>query len=40
MTTAYTAANLQVNPNFVELGAGDISGMKLTPGLYKWSGNV
>jgi len=40
MTTAYTKANLQKNPNFVNLGAGDISGMTLAPGLYKWNGNV
>jgi hypothetical protein len=36
MQTAYTDAAGRTNPNFTELGAGDISGMTLAPGLYKW----
>jgi hypothetical protein len=27
-------------PNFTELGAGNIGGMTLTPGVYKWSSAV
>ena len=38
MLVAYTAANDLVTPApVVELGAGNISGMTLAPGLYKWS---
>jgi hypothetical protein len=37
MQTAYTDAAGRTSPNYTELGAGDISGMTLTPGLYKWS---
>ncbi len=38
METAYTTANgLTVPAPVVELGAGNISGMNLAPGLYKWS---
>ena len=40
MEIAYTAANLLANPDFIEYGAGDISGATLTPGLYKWSSSV
>ncbi len=36
MQTAYTDASGRTTPDFTELGAGDISGMTLTPGLYKW----
>jgi hypothetical protein len=36
MQTAYTNAAGRTLPNFTELGAGDISGMTLVPGLYKW----
>jgi hypothetical protein len=36
MQTAYTDAAGRTNPTATELGAGDISGMTLTPGLYKW----
>jgi hypothetical protein len=37
METAYTAAaGVTVPPAITELGAGDISGMTLAPGLYKW----
>ena len=37
MQTAYTDAAGRVNPDFVNLGAGDIGGKTLTPGLYKWT---
>ncbi|KAF9035413.1 antifreeze protein [Hymenopellis radicata] len=35
--TAFTDATGRVNPNFNNLGSGTISGLVLTPGLYKWS---
>ncbi|MCY7293191.1 MAG: DUF3494 domain-containing protein [Ferruginibacter sp.] len=37
METAYTDAAGRVNPDFLNLGAGDIGGKTLTPGLYKWT---
>ena len=37
MQTAYTNAAGQSNPNFLNLGAGNIGGRTLTPGLYKWT---
>lgn len=37
MQTAYTDAAGRVNPDFINLGAGDIGGQTLTPGLYKWT---
>ncbi|MGZ3748432.1 MAG: ice-binding family protein, partial [Pseudobdellovibrionaceae bacterium] len=40
METAYTNAAGRTLPDFVNLGAGDISGLTLTPGLYKWSTGV
>ncbi len=36
METAYTNAAGRTNPNYTELGAGNITGMTLAPGLYKW----
>jgi hypothetical protein len=36
METAFTDAAGRTLPDFTELGAGDISGMTLVPGLYKW----
>ena len=36
METAYNDASGRVSPNFTELGAGEIGGLTLTPGLYKW----
>ncbi|PJE81337.1 hypothetical protein COU58_03045 [Candidatus Pacearchaeota archaeon CG10_big_fil_rev_8_21_14_0_10_32_42] len=36
MEIAYTDAAGRTNPTATELGAGDISGMTITPGLYKW----
>jgi len=40
MQTAYTDAAGRSNPDFVNLGAGDIGGKTLTPGLYKWTSAV
>jgi hypothetical protein len=40
METAYTDAAGRKIPDFTELGAGDISGMTLVPGLYKWGTGV
>ena len=37
MQTAYTDAAGRSNPDFLNLGAGDIGGATLTPGLYKWT---
>jgi len=39
MQTAYTDAAGRA-PDFTELGAGDIGGMTLSPGTYKWSTDV
>ena len=36
METAYRDAEGRVSPNFTELGAGEIGGLTLSPGLYKW----
>ena len=36
METAYTDAAGRVIPDYLNLGAGDISGATLGPGLYKW----
>ena len=38
--TAYTDAAGRTNPGFVNLGAGQIGGLTLAPGLYKWTSNV
>jgi hypothetical protein len=40
MVTAYLDAEGRTSPNFTELGAGEIGGMTLSPGLYKWSTGV
>ncbi len=40
MHTAYTNAAGRPNPNHVNLGAGNIGGRTLTPGLYKWGTSV
>lgn len=40
METAYTDAQGRTNPTSTELGAGNIGGMTLAPGLYKWSTGV
>jgi hypothetical protein len=37
MQAAYTDAAGRINPDFLNLGAGNIGGKTLTPGLYKWS---
>ncbi len=40
MEIAYTDAAGRTNPTATELGAGNIGGMTLAPGLYKWSTGV
>ena len=40
METAYTDAAGRTLPDFTELGAGNIQGMTLVPGLYKWGTSV
>jgi hypothetical protein len=40
METAYTDAAGRTSPTASELGAGNIGGMTLAPGLYKWSTGV
>jgi len=37
MQTAYTDAAGRTLPDFVDLGAGQIGGLTLVPGLYKWN---
>ena len=37
MQAAYNDAAGRVNPDFLNLGAGNIGGKTLTPGLYKWT---
>ncbi len=37
MQAAYTDAAGRTNPDFTELGAGNVNGLTLVPGLYKWS---
>ena len=40
MEAAYTDAAGRTSPTATELGAGQIGGLTITPGLYKWSGGV
>ncbi|OIP66627.1 MAG: hypothetical protein COV32_03115 [Candidatus Yonathbacteria bacterium CG10_big_fil_rev_8_21_14_0_10_43_136] len=40
METAYTDGVGRTNPTATELGAGNIAGMTLAPGLYKWGTGV
>jgi hypothetical protein len=40
METAFTDAAGRPTPDFTELGSGDISGLTLVPGLYKWGTGV
>ena len=40
MQTAYTDAAGRTLPDFTELGAGNIDGLTLAPGLYKWGTGV
>lgn len=40
MERAYTNAAGRKSPNFTELGAGEIGGLTLVPGLYKWGTGV
>jgi len=37
MQAAYTELAGRINPDFLNLGAGNIGGKTLTPGLYKWT---
>lgn len=37
---AYNYATGLTNPDFLNLGAGEIGGLTLAPGLYKWTTNV
>ncbi|MFT4664359.1 MAG: hypothetical protein ACI9XB_001303 [Gammaproteobacteria bacterium] len=37
MGTAYTDAAGRLDPDYLELGAGNIGGFTLAPGLYKWT---
>jgi hypothetical protein len=40
MITAYNDAAGRLHPDFLELGAGNIGGKTLVPGLYKWTSTV
>ena len=40
MELAYTNAAGRKKPDFIERGAGEIGGLTLAPGLYKWSSGV
>ena len=40
METAYLDAAGRTSPDFTELGAGEIGGLTLAPGLYKWGTGV
>lgn len=40
METAYVDAAGRTSPDFIELGTGNLSGLTLVPGLYKWSTSV
>ena len=40
MEAAYTDAAGRTTPDFTELGAGEIGGLTLVPGLYKWGTDV
>jgi hypothetical protein len=40
METAYTDAAGRTRPNHINLGAGEIGGLTLAPGLYKWTTGV
>lgn len=40
METAYTDAAGRTTPDFVELGSGELGGLTLAPGLYKWGTGV
>jgi Ice-binding-like/Bacterial Ig-like domain len=40
METGFLDAEGRTSPNFTELGAGEIGGLTLAPGLYKWGTDV
>jgi hypothetical protein len=37
---AYTDAESRINPDHIELLSGNIGGLTLVPGLYKWTSNI
>jgi hypothetical protein len=40
METAYTTAAGLTTPDYIDLGSGEIGGLNLAPGLYKWGTGV
>jgi hypothetical protein len=40
MEAAYLDAQGRSNPDFVDMGAGEIGGLTLAPGLYKWGTGI
>jgi hypothetical protein len=40
MLTAYNDARGRINPDFTNVGGGNLSGISLEPGLYKWTTSV
>lgn len=40
MQTAYADAAGRINPDFLNMGAGTLTGLTLTEGLYKWTSDV
>jgi hypothetical protein len=40
MQIAYGDAAGRLNPNYLNLGAGNIGGLTLSPGLYKWTSGI
>ena len=40
LESAYTDAAGRINPDHLELGSGNIGGLTLAPGLYKWTSTV
>ncbi len=40
MQAAYTDGAGRMNPDFIELGSGELGGLTLVPGLYKWATGV
>ena len=40
MITAYNDASGRPSPDFLEPGTGNIGGLTLSPGLYKWTSTV
>ena len=40
MLSAFNDAKRRTNPDFTNLGGGNVSGLTLSPGLYKWTNSV